>query len=103
MAAFAARRRVSSRPLIEAVDLVPMPADGDHAVALLGVDPELAATPQRRGSGQAGTAATDLAGPGQSDGSELYDHGVAATSLGDVQNAAGVGPSQVYYYPAEYT
>ncbi len=28
----------------------------------------------------------------------MYDHGVAATSLGDVQKAAGVGPSQVYHY-----
>ena len=28
----------------------------------------------------------------------MYDHGVAGTSLGDVQKAAGVGPSQVYHY-----
>jgi TetR/AcrR family transcriptional repressor of nem operon len=28
----------------------------------------------------------------------MYDHGVAGTSLGDVYNAAGVSPSQVYHY-----
>ena len=28
----------------------------------------------------------------------MYDHSVAGTSLGDVQKAAGVGPSQVYHY-----
>jgi len=28
----------------------------------------------------------------------MYDHGVAGTSLGDVQKAAGVGSSQVYHY-----
>ena len=28
----------------------------------------------------------------------MYDHGVAGTSLGDVQKAAGVSPSQVYHY-----
>ena len=28
----------------------------------------------------------------------IYDHGVAGTSLGDVQKAAGVSPSQVYHY-----
>ncbi len=28
----------------------------------------------------------------------MYDHGVAGTSLGDVQKAAAVGPSQVYHY-----
>ena len=28
----------------------------------------------------------------------MYDHGVAGTSLGDVQKAAGVGVSQVYHY-----
>ncbi|BBZ25856.1 transcriptional regulator [Mycolicibacterium madagascariense] len=28
----------------------------------------------------------------------MYDHGVAATSPGDVQRAAGVGPSQMYHY-----
>ena len=28
----------------------------------------------------------------------MYDHGVAGTSLGDVQKAAGVGPSQMYHY-----
>ena len=28
----------------------------------------------------------------------MYDHGVAGTSLGDVQKAAGVGASQVYHY-----
>lgn len=28
----------------------------------------------------------------------MYHHGVAGTSLGDVQKAAGVSPSQVYHY-----
>ena len=28
----------------------------------------------------------------------MYEHGVAGTSLGDVQKAAGVGASQVYHY-----
>ena len=28
----------------------------------------------------------------------MYDHSIAGTSLGDVQKAAGVGPSQVYHY-----
>ncbi len=28
----------------------------------------------------------------------MYDHGVGGTSLGDVQKAAGVSPSQVYHY-----
>src|SRR6201988_765959 len=28
----------------------------------------------------------------------MHDHGVAGTSLGDVQEAAGVGVSQVYHY-----
>ena len=28
----------------------------------------------------------------------MYDHSVAGTSLGDVQKAAGVGPSQMYHY-----
>ena len=28
----------------------------------------------------------------------MHEHGVAGTSLGDVQKAAGVGASQVYHY-----
>ncbi|MGO9504248.1 MAG: TetR/AcrR family transcriptional regulator, partial [Streptosporangiaceae bacterium] len=28
----------------------------------------------------------------------MFEHGVAGTSLGDVQKAAGVGASQVYHY-----
>ncbi|MGB8404183.1 MAG: TetR/AcrR family transcriptional regulator [Mycobacterium sp.] len=31
----------------------------------------------------------------------MYDNGIAGTSLGDVQKAAGVGPSQVYHYFAD--
>jgi AcrR family transcriptional regulator len=31
----------------------------------------------------------------------MYDHGVAGTSLGDVQKTAGVGASQVYHYFAD--
>ena len=31
----------------------------------------------------------------------MHDHGVAGTSLGDVQRAAGVGVSQVYHYFGE--
>ncbi len=31
----------------------------------------------------------------------MYDYGIAGTSVGDVQKAAGVGPSQVYHYFAD--
>ncbi len=68
MTAFAAHRSVSSRELFEAADRVRYQQTVSMRWRYQDVDPELAATPRRRGVAASSPSALDPARPGGSEG-----------------------------------